>query len=161
MENAQCGEDQNKRIQFWCSVITERLRTLKGHVINFKCVTALFTKQHAYTLQKFFRFLPRFSHKAPLKMNQVVSWRAKIVLVADISVEFQLWSLSWNARTTYQVIWSITTYPAKSSSTIPDFVSFRSFRPQNWKQLFQHVLNFGTLWENTENAVKAHVSIWI
>ena len=49
MENAQCGEDQNKRIQFWRSVITERLRTLKGHVINFKCVTALFTKQHAYT----------------------------------------------------------------------------------------------------------------
>ena len=53
MKYAQCGENQIERIKFGTLVIKDISRRLKGHTNNLTYVTALFTKQHAYTLKEF------------------------------------------------------------------------------------------------------------
>ena len=55
MSHAQCGEDQKLKIDIL--VLTDIPRNLQGHTNKQNYVSVLFTKQHAYTLEEFLKFL--------------------------------------------------------------------------------------------------------
>ena len=55
MSHAQCGEDQKLKIDIL--VLTDIPRNLQGHTNKQNYVSVLFTKQHAYTLKEFLKFL--------------------------------------------------------------------------------------------------------